>query len=708
MKTTLTNTNVTNTTIQNDSLQRLRNIGIAAHVDAGKTTLTERLLFLSGAIHAAGNVDDGNTTTDSDPIEQKKGITIKAAAVSTQWTPAGGLWEGVPHRINVIDTPGHVDFTAEVERSMRVLDGAIAVFCAVGGVQPQSERVWRQAERYGVPRLAFVNKMDRAGADFAGVLEQIRGKLGANAWPVAVPLGAEGGLRGVIDVVDQRAVIYGDKGAFAVEHIPPGKAAQAAELRQKLVEALAELDEAIAARFLAEEPVSGAELKAAIRRQTVTNRFVPVLAGSAYRWCGVQTLLDAVVDYLPSPAEIPAAPGLDPDAPEREVTVKPDDPPCALVFKLWTDAYNRRLAFIRVYAGSLRQGDSVLNTATGQVERIQRLVRIMADRQVEVDSVGAGEIAGILGLKRVATGHTLSDPRRPVLLEAPRFPEPIVTMALEPADRASRDKLGLALQRLMEEDPTFRVTTDVETGQTIMAGMGELHLEIKREVLASEHGVQTEAGAPRIAYRETATRAARGEFQLRKQEGGNGQYAHVILELRPGKAGGGNVVNDRVIGGAIPREFRPACRKGVLDALETGILGGYPVVDVEVDLVDGSFHNVDSSDLAFRTAASMAVKDALARSSPALLEPIMQLEVMTPAEHQGDLMGDIARRRGQVTGSVQGPVETVLRADVPLAEMFGYANTVRSLSKGRAEYSLTPSRLEIVPAAITKAVLSKS
>lgn len=691
MKTT--NTNILNT----------RNIGIAAHIDAGKTTLTERILFYTGEIHNPGEVHEGNTTTDSSEIEKAKGITISAAAISCHWEPRSDpgivkLGAGTRHRINIIDTPGHVDFTAEVERSLRVLDGAIAVFCAVGGVQPQSEKVWRQAARYGVPRIAFVNKMDRVGADFAGVVEQIRGKLDANAWPVLLPLGNESGLRGQVDVINQKAIVYsgnGDRGTvYSVENIPPEEEDRARTLRKAIVENLAEIDPAIGDLFLREAEVPSAVLKQAIRRQTIANRFVPVVGGSAFKYVGVQGLIDAVADYLPGPADVPPASGHDENG--NDVSAGPGDPFCALAFKLWTDAFNRKLTFIRVYSGSVSQGDTILNVTTGRRERVSRLVKVQADKQVDIEGCSAGDIAAVVGLKEIGTGHTLCSQERPILLEPPSFPEPVVSMAIEPKTRLDQERLGFALQRLMDEDPTFHVFTDKETGQTIVAGMGELHIEVKREMLLRDHKVETNAGAPRIAYRETITREARGEGKQIKRTGGSGQHGHVVLVARPVSRGSGNRVVDSVTGGAIPRQFISACRKGIEEALAGGLYG-YPVVDVEVEIVDGSSHPVDSNEIAFRMAAIFAVKDAMRSAGTVLLEPIMALECNTPQEHQGDMIGDISRRRGHVTDVVLKNGEVAISAEAPLAGMFGYANTIRSLSKGRAEYSMAPARFEVLP-----------
>lgn len=713
MNTTKTNTRIGRTV----PIERIRNIGIAAHIDAGKTTLTERILFYAGAIHHAGEVHEGNTTMDFDPIEQRKGITIAAAAISAAWTPKADpgltkLQVGVRHRINIIDTPGHVDFTAEVERSMRVLDGAIAVFSAVEGVQPQSERVWRQATRYGVPRLAFINKMDRLGANFERVVAELRTKLGANAWPVFLPVGREDELRGQIDVIDRRFIRYDPEQAmglvYEVETVPPAEIERTEAARRELVEALADIDAEIADAFLAEAEIDARALKGAIRRQTVANRFVPVIGGSAFKYLGVQALLDAVVDYLPSPDDLPASTGHDPDT-GAEVAVRPsdDEPFRALIFKLSTDEFSRRRVFVRVYSGVLRPGDTVLNTVTGRRERISRVSEIRADQESPLDGIFAGDIAVISGLKEVATGQTLSAEEAPVLLEPPTFPAPVVSMSIEPQTRNDQERLGLVLQRLAEDDPTFVVRVDPETGQTLIAGMGELHLEVIRERMLTQFKLATNAGAPEIAYKETITAAATGEGRHIKQSGGNGQYGHVVIAVTPGERGSGFVVNDRIVGGSIPRQFINAVRKGIVDAARSGVLGGYPVVDLTVDLLDGSAHSKDSNDLAFQIAASLAFKDAVAKAKPVLVEPIMSVEVATPPEHQGDIVGDLNRRRGLVRELSLRDELAVMAADVPLRDLFGYAGAIRSLSKGRADYSMVPARFEIVSAEIAERVLKR-
>ncbi len=704
-----TNTTILNPTLQNVSpgqvqdcrgspvrseIERTRNFGVAAHIDAGKTTLTERVLFHTGAIHQMGEVHNGNTTTDSHPLERDKGITINSAAVSC-------TWQGT--RLNLIDTPGHVDFTAEVERSLRVLDGMVAVFCAVAGVQPQSETVWRQANKYGVPRLAFINKMDRTGADFARVADELRRKLGANAWPVVLPLGAEDDLVGQIDVVNQRLLVPDAQGSvqtlpLAPEYLPAAKSAMAS-----LVEALAELDDEVADLFLREQEVTSAALCAAVRRQTLAGRFVPVLGGSAFKHVGVPALLDAVVAYLPSPLDKPAAQGEQPDTgAAMALPADPQGPACALAFKLWSDRHKGRVVFVRVYSGTLRPGDTLLNPRTGQRERVTRLLQLQADKERELEVCTAGDIAAVVGFKDVRTGDTLCEEGHPVLLEPPSFPEPVVSMAIEPKTRADQEKLGAALGRLADEDPTFHVSTDAETGQTLVAGMGELHLDIIREKLSLDHGVEATTGQPRIAYRETVTRPAEGRGEQVRQSGGSGQFAKVTVTVAPRERGEGNRVEDHTVGGTIPRQFLAACRKGVEEALQDGVLGGHPVVDVVVELIDGQAHAKDSNELAFRMAAIFAVKEALRQAGPILLEPIMTVECIAPDEYRGDLLGDLNRRRGRIVGveeQVRGAesVEVTLQAEAPLAELFGYANAIRSLSRGRASYLMRPARFEPVP-----------
>jgi elongation factor G len=698
-------------------LQSVRNIGIAAHIDAGKTTLTERILLYTGAIHKAGNVDDGTTTTDFDPIEKNKGITIFAAAVSCSWTPnapAGltHLFNGVKHRLNIIDTPGHVDFTAEVERSLRVLDGMIAVFCAVGGVQPQSETVWRQANRYRVPRIAFVNKMDRVGANFGRVLNELRQKLGANVWPVILPWGSEEQLRGQLDVINETAYAFTGthNGSYTVERIPDDARAAVTAARAELVAKVAELDDTIASLWLANEFVPADVLKRAIRSATLANRFVPVVAGSAYRYVGVQPLLDAVVDYLPGPLDAGSVVAHDDDGAESLIELNSAVPSVALAFKVLHDE-GRRLVLLRVYAGTLRKGDRVLNVRTGKTERIGRLVRLFADRKEDVAEAMPGDIVAAAGLKGFRTGDTTCDPERPLQLERPVFPDPVVSMAVEPLANSDRDRLATALAALSDEDPTFRTFTDPETSQWIIAGMGELHLNVIQERLENVHGVKVAAGSPAIAYRETISRAAEVDHLLRRQNGGPGQYARVILAVRPNEPGRGITVENLVSGGNIPVQFIKSVRHGIEDGLREGVLAGYEVADVHVDILDGEAHEKDSNDLAFRSAAAEATREALRKAKPLLLEPMMTVEVETPAEEQGDLLADLVRRRGNIIAVDAGMASmaghgVVLKAHVPLAELWGYANAVRSLSRGRANHNVTPSHFERVPDAHVAKVLN--
>jgi len=700
-------------------MEYMRNIGIAAHIDAGKTTTTERILFYTGLIHRMGDVDDGNTVTDWMEQERERGITITAAAITCYWTQKdeGGLYKsfiGIPHRINIIDTPGHVDFTAEVERSLRVLDGAVAVFCGVAGVQPQSETVWRQANKYRVPRIGFVNKMDRVGADFERVVNDIRKKLGAYAYPVVLPIGKEDQFRGVIDVINQKAIIYDPDDEFGTNYrimeIPEDLKAQAQLALVELVEAVANKDDEVAELVLTDQTVPPQVLKRAIRRLTCNLEFVPVLCGSAFKKRAVQPLIDAIVDYLPSPLDIPAPKGQDPENPERITEVQPDDRNkfCALVFKLWSDPYAGKLVFFRVYSGQLSKGDIVYNPRTRKRERITRLLMVQADKRIDVDTVYAGDIAATVGLKNVTTGDTLCDESAPILLEPPTFPEPVISMAVEPKTRADRDKLVDALQRLAEEDPTFRFFTDQETGQLIIAGMGELHLEIICDRMAREFGVEAVTGAPQIAYRETCTTSATGEGKFIRQSGGRGQYGHVIINLEPNQRGKGIEIENKIVGGVIPKEYIPAVIEGLQEGIASGVLAGYPMVDLKIQIVDGSYHEVDSSELAFKMAGIFAFKDAAKKASPILLEPIMKVEVTTPDEYQGDILGDLNRRRGKIVAIEVSETGTIIKAEVPLAEMFGYATTLRSLSKGRASYSMEPLRFDPVPAQIAAQILDEA
>jgi len=697
------------------TLERTRNIGIAAHIDAGKTTTTERILFYTGLIHKMGDVDDGNTVTDWMEQERERGITITSAATTCYWTQKDdGLqksYVGVAHRVNIIDTPGHVDFTAEVERSLRVLDGAVAVFCGVAGVQPQSETVWRQATKYRVPRIAFVNKMDRTGANFDNAVSEMRKKLGAYAYPIALPIGKEDYFKGIIDLVSQKAVIYDDSDEvglkYTVTDIPDELKEKAKTALAELIDAVADRDDEIAGLVIEDKPVSAPVLKAAIRRLTCAIQFVPVLCGSAFKKKGVQPLVDAVIDYLPSPLDVPAPVGQDPVDADRKVEVPSDDNAkfCSLAFKLWTDPYVGKLVFFRVYSGQLKKGDTIYNTRTRKRERVSRVMMIQADKRIDVDTVYSGDIAALVGLRNITTGDTLCNEDFEVLLEPPTFPEPVISMAIEPKTRADRDKLGTGLQRLAEEDPTFRVFTNEETGQLIIAGMGELHLEIIRDRLLREFKVEGNAGAPQIAYRETITKAAEGEGKFIRQSGGRGQYGHAVVTIEPQERGKGVEVENKIVGGIIPKEYIPAVRDGIEEAIAGGVLAGYPVVDLKVAIIDGSFHEVDSSELAFKMAGIFAFKEAARKANLVLLEPIMKVEVTTPDEYQGDLLGDLNRRRGKIQTIEAKNNATSLYAEVPLAEMFGYATAIRSLSKGRAAYSMEPSHFEQVPASIAATIL---
>jgi len=699
-------------------LEKTRNIGIAAHIDAGKTTLTERILFYTGMIHKIGEVHEGTTVTDWMEQERERGITITSAATTCFWqqTKQAGvfkLYEGQKMRVNIIDTPGHVDFTAEVERSLRVLDGAIAVFDAVAGVQPQSETVWRQATKYNVPRIAFINKMDRVGADFNNAIDTMRKKLNANAWPVLIPLGKEDYLKGQLDVINKKAVIYVDDNSmgstYKIEEIPDEFKDLVDNAYNDLVSAIADLDDEVGTAFLEEKPVTPEMLKMGIRRQTIANKFCPVVGGSAFKNKGVQYLVDAVVDYLPGPLDIPPAKGQDPDDGSKVIDALADDAGkfCSLAFKLWSDPFVGKLVFFRVYSGKLTKGDTVYNPRTNKRERISRLIQIQADKREDIETCYSGDIAAIVGIKNITTGDTLCDEDHPILLEPPSFPDPVISMAIEPKTKLDQEKMATALQRLAEEDPTFRVFTNEDTGQTIIAGMGELHLEIIRDRMLREFKVDANSGKPQIAYRETITAEAKGEGKLIKQSGGRGQYGHVVVTVRPNERGKGLTIENEVVGGTIPKEYIPAVKKGIEEAVLNGVVGGYPVIDVHVDIIDGSYHDVDSNELAFKLAAIFAVKDGFKKAKAIMLEPIMKVENTTPEEFQGDIMGDLNRRRGRISSIENKLGLSIVNAEVPLAEMFGYATAIRSLSKGRSSYSMEPSHFEQVPEQIKNAVLDQ-
>jgi elongation factor G len=689
-------------------LKKLRNIGIMAHIDAGKTTTTERILFYTGRLHRMGEVHDGAATMDWMEQEQERGITITSAATTAHWTRLDE-----EYRINIIDTPGHVDFTVEVERSLRVLDGAVAVFCAVGGVEPQSETVWRQADRYGVPRIAFVNKMDRVGSDFMNVVGMIRDRLGARAFPIQLPLGEGEMFTGLIDLVMGKELVYDDDalGAKWVEGpIPESLQPQVDAARHELLEAVVEFDDEVMEKYLEGEELTEEEVRRAIRKATIGNGIVPVVLGSAFKNKGVQQLLDAVVDYLPSPLEVPPIKGHLPHHDETFETREPSDdsPFAALAFKIMTDPYVGKLTFFRVYSGSLPAGSYVHNSTKDNRERVGRLLQMHANHREERDEVYAGDIAAAIGLKNVRTGDTLCDASNPIILEAMKFPEPVISVAIEPKTKADQDKLSAGLAKLSEEDPTFRVHTDDETGQVIISGMGELHLEIIVDRLRREFKVEANIGRPQVAYRETIKKAAdKVEGKFVRQTGGRGQYGHVVINIGPSEPGAGFVFEDKIVGGSIPREFIGPVEQGMKDAMNTGVLAGYPLIDIRVELIDGSYHDVDSSEMAFKIAGSMALKEGVKKAGVVLLEPVMDVEVVTPAEYMGDVMGDLSSRRGKIGGMTQRAEAQVIGASVPLAEMFGYSTTLRSITQGRAVYSMQFSRYEEVPRSKAEEIVAK-
>ncbi len=685
-----------------------RNIGISAHIDAGKTTTTERILFYTGLTHKLGEVHDGAATTDYMEQEQERGITITSAAVTSYWKGMGGQFP--EHRFNIIDTPGHVDFTVEVERSMRVLDGAVMVYCAVGGVQPQSETVWRQANKYKVPRLAFVNKMDRQGANFFRVVEQMRTRLRANPVPIVIPVGAEEGFEGVVDLLKMKAIIWNeaDKGTtFEYGDIPADLVATAEEWRQNMIEAAAEASEELMDKYLGGEELTEAEIVTALRDRTLAGEIQPMLCGSAFKNKGVQRMLDAVVEFLPAPTDIPPVQGINPNNEEPDSRQASDDAKfSALAFKMLNDKYVGQLTFIRVYSGVVKSGDTVVNSVKGTRERIGRLVQMTAADRTEIEEVRAGDIAAAIGLKDVTTGETLCAEDAPIILERMEFPEPVIHVAVEPKTKADQEKMGIALNRLAKEDPSFRVRTDEESGQTIISGMGELHLEIIVDRMKREFGVEANVGAPQVAYRETIRKEVESEAKHVKQSGGKGQYGHVVIKMEPLEPGGaGYEFIDEIKGGVIPREFIPSVDKGIRDTLPNGIVAGYPVVDVRIRLIFGSYHDVDSSQIAFELAASMAFKEGMKKASPVLLEPIMAVEVETPEDYMGDVMGDLNRRRGIVLGmDDDGIGGKKVRAEVPLAEMFGYSTDLRSATQGRATYSMEFKKYAEAPAHVAAQV----
>jgi elongation factor G len=690
------------------ALDHYRNIGIMAHIDAGKTTTTERILFYTGKNYKIGEVHEGAATMDWMEQEQERGITITSAATTCFWTR-----EGVQYRINIIDTPGHVDFTVEVERSLRVLDGAVTVLDAVGGVEPQTETVWRQADRYGVPRIIFVNKMDRVGADFERCLAMIKDRLGAKAFPIQYPLGSGELFTGHIDILRRVEVVFDEAslGAKFVEGpVPDALKERVEQLRHEVLEAAVEHDDELLEKYFAGQELSEPEIRRAIRKATLAGAMVPVICGAAFKNKGVQQLLDAVIDFLPAPVDVQAIQGHLPAHDEHHISRETDDdePFAALAFKIMTDPYVGRLTYFRVYSGVLKSGSYVYNSTKDKRERIGRLLQMHANKREEIEEVRAGDIAAGIGLKDTRTGDTLCIEEDPIILEAMRFPNPVIDVAVEPKSKADQDKLGVALQKLAEEDPTFRVRTDVETGQTIIAGMGELHLEIIVDRMKREFKVEANVGRPQVAFRETVTKKVQKvEGKFVRQSGGKGQYGHVVINLEPTTAGTGFVFEDLIVGGVIPREFIRPIEAGIKEALETGVLAGYPVVDVKVELIDGSFHDVDSSEAAFKIAGSMAFKEAARRAAPVLLEPIMEVEVVAPSEYLGDVIGDLSSRRGKIGGMTQRGEAQVVTAHVPLAEMFGYSTVLRSLSQGRAVYSMQFDHYEEVPKSVAEAIISK-
>lgn len=683
-------------------LSKIRNIGIMAHIDAGKTTTTERILFYTGKVYRIGEVDDGAATMDWMVQEQERGITITSAATTAHWRD---------FVINIIDTPGHVDFTAEVERCLRVLDGAVAVFDAVAGVEPQSETVWRQADNYGTPRIAYLNKMDRVGADFYRSTDSIRERLGANAVPIQIPIGAEADFRGVIDLVEDKAIIYQDELGTVMEEarVPEELLGEKRLYREHLLESLAEFDDRLMTKYLEGEKITVEEIKAAIRKGTLACRFVPVLCGTSKQNKGVQPLLDAIVDYLPSPLDMPPVSGTDPDSQET-ITRQPslDEPLAALAFKVQTDIYTGKLVFIRVYAGTLRSGEVVYNATKGRRERIGRLVKMHANHREDVTEIHAGEIAAAVGLKETTTGDTLCPEDQPIILEAMRFPDPVIHVAIEPKTKADQDKMGMALHRLAEEDPTFRTFTDHDTGQTLISGMGELHLEIIVDRLMREFNVDANVGKPQVAYKETISQKCKGEGKFVRQSGGRGQYGHAVIELEPLPAGEGYIFEDRTTGGVVPKEFIPAIDLGIREAMESGVMSGYPMVDIKAILVNGSFHEVDSSEMAFKIAGSMAFRAAAEKGKPVMLEPYMKIEVTVPEEYLGDVIGDFNSRRGRIESTELRNGVQVLRGVVPLASMFGYATDLRSITQGRGNYVMQYSHYEQVPQNILENIKSRN
>jgi len=690
-------------------IERYRNIGIMAHIDAGKTTTTERVLFYTGISHKIGEVHDGAAVMDWMEQEQERGITITSAATTCFWS---GMDKSFPeHRINIIDTPGHVDFTIEVERSLRVLDGAVAVFCSVGGVEPQSETVWRQADKYHVPRMAFVNKMDRPGANFLRVVKQMKERLRATAVPIQLPIGAEETFTGVVDLLRMKAIIWDDSTqgtTFELEDIPADMADLCQEWREHMIEAAAEGSEELTNKYLETLELSDEEIKLGLRQRTLRNEVVPVLCGSAFKNKGVQAMLDAVIEYMPSPTEVPAIRG---ELESGEEGARPSDdsqPFAALAFKIATDPFVGNLTFFRVYSGVLASGDTLYNPVKGKKERIGRLLQMHANERKEIKEVRAGDIAAAVGLKDVTTGDTLCDPKDMITLERMEFPEPVISVAVEPKTKSDQEKMGMALSKLAQEDPSFRVRTDEESGQTIISGMGELHLDIIVDRMKREFKVEANVGKPQVAYRETVRQAVEQEGRFVRQSGGRGQFGHVWLTIEPQEPGAGYAFENKIVGGVVPKEYIPAVDKGIQEQLSSGVLAGYPVVDIKVTLFDGSYHEVDSSEMAFKIAGSMAFKDGCRKAKPVLLEPVMKVEVVTPEDYMGDVMGDLNRRRGLVQGMEEAPSGRIIRAEVPLAEMFGYATDLRSMSQGRATYSMEFGHYNEAPTNVADAVIKKA
>ncbi|MDD6915057.1 MAG: elongation factor G [Eubacteriales bacterium] len=683
------------------SLEKTRNIGIMAHIDAGKTTTTERILFYTGRIHKIGETHEGASQMDWMEQEAERGITITSAATTAQWKK---------HRINIIDTPGHVDFTVEVERSLRVLDGSVTVLCAKGGVEPQSETVWRQADKYHVPRMVYVNEMDIMGADFYNVIAMMKDRLKCNAVPIQLPIGAEDDFKGLIDLIQMKAYVYYDELGQdeRIEEIPDDMKAKAEEYRQALLEAVAETDEELMEKFFDTGDLSEDEIKKAIRKATIANEMVPVLCGSSYKNKGVQNMLDAVIDFMPSPLDIPPIKGVIPRTEEEDVRHASDDEPfSALAFKIMTDPFVGKLAFFRVYSGTLNSGSHVYNSTKDNKERIGRILQMHANHREDIETVYSGDIAAAVGLKNTTTGDTLCDEKHPIILESMEFPEPVIRVAIEPKTKAGQEKMGIALSKLAEEDPTFRTYTDDETGQTIIAGMGELHLEIIVDRLLREFKVEANVGNPQVSYRETIRKPAHVNHKYVRQSGGKGQYGHVVLDIEPLEAGAGYVFENKIVGGAIPKEYIPAVDAGIQGAMQTGVLAGYPVVDVKCTLVDGSYHEVDSSEMAFKIAGSMAFKEGCRQGNPVIMEPIMKVVVNVPEEYMGDVMGDLNSRRGQIQGMEARTGAQEITANVPLSEMFGYATELRSRTQGRGQYSMEPSHFEELPKSIADKIIKE-